>query len=76
MAVNQKTAADNSSTMEFGKILGMLCVFTIESVVQIFRKEWFLLWLALNLKTDHQSVADGVYFLISYKLHDTVLYCY
>ena len=76
MAVNQETTAGNSFTTEFRKLFGILCVFTVESIAQVFGKEWFVLQLALNLKTDRQSVVDCIYFLVSYKLHGSILCCY
>lgn len=76
MAVNQETTAGNSFTIEFRKLFRILCVFTIESIAQVFKKERFVLQLALNLKTDYQPLVDRICFSISYKLHGSILCCY
>lgn len=48
VAVNQETTTDDSFAIEFGKLFGILCVFTMESIAHVFRKEWFVHQLALN----------------------------
>lgn len=50
VTLNQEATADNSFTIEFWKLFGILHVFTIESIAVVFWNKWFLFQLALNLR--------------------------
>lgn len=63
--------AGSRVTREARKLFGTWCVLTLESIAQAFRKERFVVQLALNLKTDCQFTSISQ---LVYKPHGSLLW--